>query len=324
MVLNKFSKLLLMEKMDKTANIHSSLNRNSEAGQEPPVYSICICNYNMEDTIERSLSSLMEQLDSRYEVVIVDDGSSDNSVEVIKKLEKQYKALRLIALKRDRRRKLGFTRNISIQEARGEFVLLHLDCDDVFGPYINDFVEVFHRLEKCLGRQVLVSGQHINMANREFLLSHGPYLNMYRGEDRNLWNRMSSIGAYIPLDHVDFITRLPKTRTVRFKKTLKDTYDHMKNDFRGGTSFWRYIGYEIKKRKQYSWRLLAFRLALLCPTRIMSWFDEPLPLKDKLITHEAFAEYRDGMQGTYPEIMQRHGGDPDLSFLKGNAREIFS
>ncbi len=310
--------------MDKNFDNIEPVNGGAEKSKKTPLYSICICNYNMADTIELSINSLMGQLDDRYEVVIVDDGSSDDSVKVIERLREKYPTLRLVALERDQNRKLGLTRNISIQEARGEFVLLHLDCDDVFGPYINDFVEVFHRLERCMGRQVLVSGKHINMANREFLLSHGPYLNMYRGEDRNLWSRMTAIEAYIPLDHIDFITRLPKTNTVRFKKTIKDTYDHMKNDFRGGTSLWRYFGYELKKRKKYSLKLLLFRLMLLIPTRVMSYFDEPLPLKDKLVTHEKFAEYRDGMKGTYPEIMKRHGGDPDLSFLDSKAREIFS
>ena len=36
-----------------------------------PTYSICMCNYNMADTLERSLTSLLTQLDDEFEVVLI-------------------------------------------------------------------------------------------------------------------------------------------------------------------------------------------------------------------------------------------------------------
>ena len=178
------------------------------AGEAQIKYSVCMCNYNMADTLERSLTSILDNVDDRFEVVLVDDGSTDNSVEVARALALRYKNLRVVGLRRDAKRKLGLTRNISIQHAMGEYVMLHLDCDDIFGPYLPDFVEVFHRIEECLGRDILLSGQHINMARREFLLKHGPYRNLYRGEDRDLWSRLLTANAYIPLDHVEFCRAL--------------------------------------------------------------------------------------------------------------------
>ena len=107
-------------------------------------YSICMCNYNMARTLERALRSILEQIvSSSYEVVLVDDGSKDDSVEIVKKLQQEFANLRLISLKRDPKRKLGYTRNISIREAKGEYVLLHLDCDDITAPHIQDFVNIF-------------------------------------------------------------------------------------------------------------------------------------------------------------------------------------
>ena len=69
-------------------------------------YSVCICNYNMADTLEISLSSVLNQLDDRFEVLIIDDGSKDKSVDIIKMLKIKYNNLRLICLKRDKNRKL--------------------------------------------------------------------------------------------------------------------------------------------------------------------------------------------------------------------------
>src|SRR3990172_7137573 len=105
-----------------------------------PTYSICICNYNMADTLERALVSVLDQVDRDYEILVIDDGSSDESVSILRALAGRYTALRVIELERDPKRRLGETRNISVREARGEYVILHVDTDDVWEPYIKDFV----------------------------------------------------------------------------------------------------------------------------------------------------------------------------------------
>lgn len=290
---------------------------------DAPLYSICMCNFNMAETLEASLTSLLAQLDQRFEVVIVDDGSSDRSIEVVKSMSQSDPKLRLVELSRDPKRKLGMTRNISIQEARGSFVLLHLDCDDVFGPFIGDFVEVFHRLESCIGQDILLSGQHINMARRDFLLRHGPYINIYRGEDRNLWSRMAAIGAYVPFDHVDFITRLPKRTKARFFKIVCDTIDHMRNDFRSGVTLSKYVSYEWKKTTERTFKYQLFRYCMLLPSWILSCFDQPLSQEGTIGSPEAFGVYREQTRGTYKILMKRWGGDPNLDFLRPEARRIF-
>ena len=90
----------------------------------------------MGDTIKKSLLSVIEQLDDSYEILVVDDGSSDNSIDNIKRIMLDYPNLRLIRLQRNKTRELGTTRNISIKEARGEYVILHIDADDLWEPYI--------------------------------------------------------------------------------------------------------------------------------------------------------------------------------------------
>lgn len=289
-----------------------------------PLYSICICNYNMAHTISSSLGSLLPQLDERFEVIIVDDGSSDNSVDVIQLFAKEYSALRLIKLERDANRKLGFTRNISIKQARGSYVLLHLDCDDIFGPYIQDFVEVFQRIEVAAGRDILLSGQHVNMAKRDFLLEFGPYINIYRGEDRDLWSRMAKIDAYIPFDHIDFIERIPKSASLKYPKMVKDTIDHMKNDFRSGVTFPKYVWYEFRKSRERTLKYQVFRYLMLLPSWILSWAEPSISQIGRVGSPEEFAEYREKNRGTYAELMIRFGADPSISFLRPDAQYIFS
>ena len=47
------------------------------------IYSICIANLNMEKTVEVCLRSVLDQIDQRFEVIVVEDGSTDNSVNIL-------------------------------------------------------------------------------------------------------------------------------------------------------------------------------------------------------------------------------------------------
>lgn len=286
-------------------------------------YSICMCNYNMSDTIERSLKSILNQIDSSFEVVLVDDGSSDNSVKIVQNLQLKYNNLRLVELKRDHQRKLGFTRNIAIKNARGKYVMLHLDCDDIFGPHLKDFVCLFEKLEKAAGQNILLSGQHINMADREFLLSHGPYKNIYRGEDRDLWSRLATTGQYIPFDHVDFVIRLPKPYKRKVLKSIYDTFDHMVNDFRFGTSLLKYLELEVNKWHLFSFKILFMRMLLIFPSWVVSLFKDKISNEGSMGGFEEFSDYRARARGSYKRLMSRYGASVDMSFMSHASKKIF-
>lgn len=293
-----------------------------------PKYSICIANYNMADTIERALVSVLTQLDANFEVVVVDDGSTDTSVKIVTSLMARYSALRMVALRRNRRRMLGETRNISVRAAQGEYVLLHVDADDIWQPYINAFVQIFHRIEAQLGRDYLLSGQQLNMARRSFLLSHGPYRNTQLGEDRDLWLRMAAINCYFPLDHVVFRERLARPQRISMTKALRGTWHRTIHDFRSGARPVDYVGAVLselfKNEAGHSLRARLLRTLLVAPGLIASRFYEPLGQPAAMRTAAQFADYRERTRGTYGQIMKRLGGDPDLSFLAVPARRIFA
>ena len=54
---------------------------------ESPIYSICICNFNMNNTLKSSLETILLQLNEEFEVVVVDDGSSDDSLNTLFELK---------------------------------------------------------------------------------------------------------------------------------------------------------------------------------------------------------------------------------------------
>jgi len=91
--------------------------------------SIVIPNFNKARYISQTLDSIENQNYQEWEAIVVDDGSTDNSIDIIK--EFCYRDMRFRLLKRDREPKGASTcRNIGIESANGEY-LIFLDADDL-------------------------------------------------------------------------------------------------------------------------------------------------------------------------------------------------
>ena len=228
-----------------------------------PRFSICICNRNMADTLEISLSSIFEQIDDRFEVIVIDDGSTDGSLAILDSLKFKHLNLRYYPLPKNGQRKLGFTRNISIQKAQGDWVILHLDADDLIGEGIISFVESVLRIHATSSEPALYSGHQIHMAPRDWLLSFGPYRNLYRLEDRDLYQRLIPNHQWRIIHHERFIKRLERTRKKTLLKTTRDAFEHLVSDTRYSASFRAVIDREIDRKSNGKRLLKLFRIVFL-------------------------------------------------------------
>jgi glycosyltransferase involved in cell wall biosynthesis len=103
-------------------------NRTSEHGQpETPLVSIIVPAYNVSSYIGEALASVFIQDFNDYEVIVVDDGSTD-----LPQLEKVLAPYRdRINYIRQSNRGIGAARNTALRAARGELIAL-LDSDDVW------------------------------------------------------------------------------------------------------------------------------------------------------------------------------------------------
>lgn len=90
--------------------------------------SIVIPLYNKERQIANTLRTVFAQTYTDYEIVIVDDGSTDNSAEIVAAMHDER-----IHLIRQENAGVSVARNRGITEARGEFIAL-LDADDEWKP----------------------------------------------------------------------------------------------------------------------------------------------------------------------------------------------
>jgi glycosyltransferase involved in cell wall biosynthesis len=92
--------------------------------------SVVMAVYNAEDTVERSVRSVLDQTYKNLELIVVDDGSTDGSSAILQTLAVQDDRIKIIAQKN-----AGLTKslNIGVRAAKGEFIA-RLDADDYAVP----------------------------------------------------------------------------------------------------------------------------------------------------------------------------------------------
>lgn len=106
--------------------------------------SVIIPLYNKEGSIAQALDSVMAQECQDFEVVVVDDGSTDGGVAVVE----NYGDPR-IRLVRQENAGVSAARNRGIEEAKGEYVAF-LDADDVWMPgFLSEIVALQREFPQC-------------------------------------------------------------------------------------------------------------------------------------------------------------------------------
>jgi glycosyltransferase involved in cell wall biosynthesis len=96
-------------------------------------FSIITPTYNRAHTIERAIKSLQNQSYSNWEMIIVDDGSIDNTEEIIKQYFNKDKRIKYIRLKRNGG--VGKARNVGIKNISPDSDWIgFLDSDDELLP----------------------------------------------------------------------------------------------------------------------------------------------------------------------------------------------
>lgn len=88
--------------------------------------SVLIPAYNAEKTINRCIESILHQAYENIEVIIVNDGSTDNTLSI---LSNYAKIDRRIAIYNQTNKGVSATRNVCLKNAHGDYVL-YVDADD--------------------------------------------------------------------------------------------------------------------------------------------------------------------------------------------------
>jgi glycosyltransferase involved in cell wall biosynthesis len=98
---------------------------------ECPLVSVVVPCYNRARLIPRAVKSVQEQNFESLEIVLVDDGSSDDTVGVVERLKTTEPRIRF--LRHERNRGEAAARNTGVKNARGRYIAF-LDSDDEWLP----------------------------------------------------------------------------------------------------------------------------------------------------------------------------------------------
>lgn len=178
---------------------------------------IIIPVYNSTATIESCLLSIQQQqTDYTYEVVAVDDGSTDGSLALLHKLQQKYSWLKVLTQPNS---KQAAARNLGLTVATGEYVAF-IDIDDTLAQsYIEQMLQPLKENKRlkwmiCGIRKKWTTEKEVIEAHTVFeqaaqltqLSLVGRYLNRNQEMDAGLWNKVFS-RKMIEQNHLKFQNR---------------------------------------------------------------------------------------------------------------------
>lgn len=187
--------------------------------QARPLISVAMAVYNGEQYLVEAIDSILEQTFINFELIIIDDGSTDNSLQILQYYQKRDARIRLIAREN---RNLATTLNDIIDLARGKWIA-RMDQDDIAlpqrferqlqwleqtdadicGSWVRRFgtsdkrVVKLHQTDEAIKTELLFCSPfaHPTVMMRTELVRHLHYDRAWeKAEDYDLWERAAEAG----------------------------------------------------------------------------------------------------------------------------------
>ncbi|MQS88596.1 glycosyltransferase family 2 protein [Companilactobacillus mishanensis] len=251
-----------------------------------PFVTIMIPAHNEEVMIESTIDYLMNDLDYKnYEILVTDDGSTDSTPEILDRLMKKYKNLRVVRIEKNQGKAHAF--NIGVAFAKGDFILSN-DADSIPEPdALWKYMNYFYKED---GKNIAAVTANMDVQNRDTIIAKsqtvefssivgvikrsqiGVFGNMYAYSGANTmyrrdalidvglfrqdratedisiaWDHQISGWATVFAPNIMFYMNVPDT--------LKSLYHQRKRWAKGGTevwltNFWKIVLHPFKYTKQ--------------------------------------------------------------------------
>lgn len=185
-----FSNVLCKDGKEEQQNEHEKVISLRKKVDDPLV-SIIIPSYNAALYLDECIASLVHQTYRNIEIIVVDDGSKDNTKEIVDKWK--YIDKRIIYWYQ-RNSGVSFARNFGISKAKGEYICF-VDSDDVVSSmYVSDFVENIGNNDCvcCKFREFYdeYTEEEIGTYNHTIYSNKNKFDLIYDGYDGYIWNKM--------------------------------------------------------------------------------------------------------------------------------------
>ncbi|MBQ9832143.1 MAG: glycosyltransferase [Clostridia bacterium] len=114
-----------------------------------PLLTVAVPVYNSEKFLKYCIESILEQSFSNFELLLIDDGSKDKSLDICREYAKKDSRIKVLALKNGG---VSSTRNRGMREARGKYIAF-IDSDDYLE---SDHFETIFALKEQYGDECMV------------------------------------------------------------------------------------------------------------------------------------------------------------------------
>ena len=178
-------------------------------GKSAPVISVVLPVYNGEEHLSEAIDSILAQTFTDFELIIIDDGSTDDSLALLKRYQQRDERIQLVAREN---RNLATTLNDLLDLARGEWIA-RMDQDDVALP---------RRFERQL--------QWLERTGADIC---GSWVKSFGSWDRRTWRGYQSDAAIkiemlfkSPFVHPSVMMRANLAKLLRYDKTCEKAEDY--------------------------------------------------------------------------------------------------
>ena len=163
--------------------------------------SIIIPFYNSEKHLNSCLNSICKQIKHEIEIILINDFSKDNSVQICKKFIKKYKFLKLINVKKNKG--VSYCRNLGIKNSKGKYICF-LDSDD---KYIKGSIKIILRyINKFNKKEIFILRSR---ENNKRVIDKNQFFDVNTNDDKK--------------DIINYIKNFNKFRATFFMSSLSDS-----------------------------------------------------------------------------------------------------
>lgn len=236
--------------------------------------------FNAATTLEEAVQSVVAQTDASWELLLVNDGSTDGSAELIDELIEQYPGCAITVIQQENKG-LGAARNAAIMQATGRYIAL-LDADDSWQEeklaQCRQFIEatpecdvLYHKVETFGLRHARVRQAHAVNEMDDLLVRGNPIVpsacavraellqeqlfsveeRFHGAEDLELWLRLLHEGAqFFYWPEVLGYYREAGGMSTRIKEHLRNVLEVLEEGYKRGY-FYRLTVEKARQRKFY-------------------------------------------------------------------------
>lgn len=260
-----------------------------------PKYSIVIAHLNMADTVEASVRSIVEQVNKHFEVIIIDDGSSDGSLNSITRLCSEYDNLSYYV---ESNSNMAEAINSGVQKSEGEYILTHADADNIYKDAIIDFAMFGEKIQEAAKKNKHIVGQGIDIGPKS-LYEKYPYRPLGYGEDKDRWRRLLGDNRLVWFDHVPICQQIGYERSLIEKAQTE--YETAIVNFRSGVTYRSFLRWYLRHPKSLgSWYLIVVSPLAFIQSLRAGRFELPINYMEKSELNKGI----DHVRGSFQELKE--------------------